>query len=86
MSSRSQTLEHTYYNASGHSSCIDYLFIPDGMIDMAQKFSPLFSLGAELQAFKGAPPNDHIPVYMELHGMQAICTVETLTPAPERMK
>eukprot|EP00959_Pyramimonas_sp_CCMP1952_P139455 2918331-Pyramimonas_sp.AAC.2 len=26
MSSRSQTLEHTFYNASGHSSCIDYLF------------------------------------------------------------
>eukprot|EP00959_Pyramimonas_sp_CCMP1952_P032846 688717-Pyramimonas_sp.AAC.1 len=51
---------------------------------MAQKFSPLFSLGAELQAFKGAPPKDHIPVYMELHGMQALCTTET--PTPERMR
>eukprot|EP00959_Pyramimonas_sp_CCMP1952_P190359 3981521-Pyramimonas_sp.AAC.1 len=61
MSSRSQTLEHTCYNASGHSRCIDYLFIPDGMIDMAQKFSLLFCLGAGLQAFTGAPPKDHIP-------------------------
>eukprot|EP00959_Pyramimonas_sp_CCMP1952_P048211 1006305-Pyramimonas_sp.AAC.1 len=77
MNSRSTTLEPTYYGHKGHSSCIDYLFMPDGMLDMAPRFSPLSGLGAELQAFKGVTPKDHVPIYMELHGMQAFMATES---------
>eukprot|EP00959_Pyramimonas_sp_CCMP1952_P239057 4996019-Pyramimonas_sp.AAC.1 len=42
------------------------------MTDMVSRCSPLFGLGSELQAFRGPPPRDHAPLYLELQGMQPL--------------
>ena len=59
-----EVAEPTYYGDGG-SSCIDMVFAPAGVLDRQLFSSVLPRLGAKLQAFKGPPPRDHLPVYME---------------------
>eukprot|EP00959_Pyramimonas_sp_CCMP1952_P438469 9179690-Pyramimonas_sp.AAC.1 len=56
--------ENTYYSANSPatSSRIDYWFLASGRHDRVQQCKVLHNLGAQLQAMRGPPPRDHLPL------------------------
>ena len=66
---------HATYFGNHGASCIDMCFAPLGLKNRQMKSSVLPRLGARLQAFRGAPPKDHVPVYLEFiaEDLPALC-------------
>eukprot|EP00959_Pyramimonas_sp_CCMP1952_P471770 9498955-Pyramimonas_sp.AAC.1 len=50
----------------GPSSLIDFVFLPQGWAPHVVKCHTLHRVGAQLQAQRGRPPRDHVPVYLEV--------------------
>eukprot|EP00959_Pyramimonas_sp_CCMP1952_P455727 9472008-Pyramimonas_sp.AAC.1 len=60
--------EYTYFSCTNPSrpSMIDYLYLPQGYHERVIHCHTLRTLGAQVQAVRGLPPRDHVPLYLEV--------------------